>query len=242
MSETENDIPLVSAITLTGRNNLSDLLNCIECFKAQTYPYKELIIINNARNQLAASELNIKAEKDIFLIDTPNELTTGMARAHGMAAANGRIIAQFDVDYWHAPNRLETQIVNLGRQSAHISVLSRCLGYSFVSGRARYHENEKRAILGTMVHIRQAEINYQPDRDKNEELGFLEDLTKKGYQPISIDSPELCCKLNLTSEGRITTPINSGLSKAHFKTVQEMLTNHHSPKNAAPEIPTTAEN
>ncbi len=227
MTDNKKEYPLVSAITLAGREQVPDLLRCIECFRAQTYPYKELIIINNAESQLAASDLNIKSEKDVFLLDTPTEMTAGMARAHGMSAANGQIIAQFDIDWWHAPNRLEVQIATLAQQNAHITVLSQCLSYSYISGRGSYYTNDRQAVLGTMVHIRQKEVNYPPANDKDEEFSFLEALTGQGHRPISMPTPELCCKLYFTSESRILEPINNDLSKTHLKIIQEMLKDRH---------------
>jgi glycosyltransferase involved in cell wall biosynthesis len=227
MNEQTEEYPLVSAIALAGREQLPDLLHCISCFKSQTYPYKELIIVNNAANQLEASDLNIKAERDIFLLDTPTEMTAGLARAQGMSAANGQIIAQFDIDYWHAPKRLEAQIATLAQQNAHISVLSSCMAYSYISGRASYFENERKAVLSTMVHVRQKEVNYPASHDKNEEFAFLEALAGQGHRPISMPTPELCCKLYLTSESRITEPLNDGLSKPHFKLIQQIMKNRH---------------
>jgi len=227
MPDQTEEYPLVSAIALAGREQLQDLLHCIQCFKAQTYPYKELIIVNNAASQLAASDLNIKSERDVFLLDTPAEMTAGMARAQGMAAANGQIIAQFDIDWWHAPNRLEVQIATLAQQNAHIAVLSESLSYSYVSGRVGYFKNDRNAILGTMVHIRQREVNYPPDHEKDEELAFLEALTANSHRPISMPVPELCCKLHFTAESRITEPHNGGVSKKHFKVVEEMLSDRH---------------
>lgn len=232
MTDTSEEYPLVSAIALAGREQLPDLLNCIKCFKAQTYPYKELIIVNNAASQLAASDLNIKSERDVFLMDTPAEMTAGMARAQGMSAANGQIIAQFDIDWWHAPNRLEAQIATLANQNAHISLLAKSLAYSYVSGRASYYENERNAILGTMVHVRQGEVNYPPDHEKNEEFAFLEALVAQGHRPITMPVPELCCKLHFTTDSRITEANNGGVSKQHFKVVQEMLSDRHGSKDA----------
>lgn len=228
MTEQQEGYPLVSAITIAGREQLPDLLQTIACFEAQTYPYKELIIVNNAASQFDASDLNIKAAKDIFLLDTSSEVTTGMARAQGMSAANGQIIAQFDINYWHDPERLSAQINTLAQQNANLSVLSECLYYSYVSGRAGYYTNEKQALLATMVHIRQKEVNYSPEYDKDEELAFLEALVEQGYRPVSMQMPELCCKFYFTNEARICEPVNNGLKDDHFKIVQKILKSRHS--------------
>ena len=218
----EIEYPLVSAILLARKTSIKDVLAAIECFKAQSYPYKELIILNNARNQFEASELNIKAEKDIFLVDTLTRLNAGQARNYGIRAANGRILAQFDADYWHDPQRLEAQVATLAENEAHICVLSETLLYSYVSGRASMNTNEKAAILGTMVFIRPLNIDYPPVT-KHEEFGILDKMVKAGMKPIAMAKPELCCKLLATKGDRVHNPENNGLSKKHFQLVKKIV-------------------
>ena len=121
----EQEYPLVSAIMLAGKIAPANIMAGIECFKSQDYSYKELIIVNNAQNQLDASSLNIKAEKDIFIVDTPQHLTTGMARNYGISAANGQILAQFDADYWHSPSRLSAQVAGMAKNESHIAVFNK---------------------------------------------------------------------------------------------------------------------
>lgn len=233
--------PLVSAIMLAGRMPLSDILAAIQCFKAQTYPYKELIVLNNAKSQFAASELNLQAEKDIFLIDTPTDLNVGMARNYGIKAANGKILAQFDADYWHDPKRLEAQIATLAENEAHICVLSETLLYSYVSGRACLNTNEKAAILGTMVFIRPSNIDYPPVA-KHEEYGILDKMVKAGLKPIAMTKPELCCKLLLTAGEEIDEPENNGLSKRRFKLVQKIVKDRSALKSGEVPVPSDQRN
>lgn len=221
----EDDYPLVSAIMLAGRTSLPDVLSAIDCFRKQTYPYKELIIVNNAKTQFDAASLNIQAEKDVFLVDTPFHLATGMARNYGIAAANGRILAQFDPNYWYAPNRLESQVATLAGNEAQIIVLASTLAYSFGSGRATYNQNDKQAVLSTMLCVRPSGIDY-PNVDRQEELGFLERMQQAGARLISMPAPELGCHLYLTDRDRITKPINCGLSSEHFKLIKKIVKGH----------------
>jgi len=216
------DYPLVSAIMLAGRASTQDIISAIANFKQQTYPYKELIIVNNAKTQFDAAALNIQATRDVFLVDTPFHLSTGMARNYGIAAANGRIIAQHDHNYWYAPNRLESQIATMANNEAQIVVLTSTLSYSFGSGRASYHKNDKEAILNTMVCVRPAGIDY-PNIDKQEELGFIERMQQAGARLISMSAPELACYLYLTDRDRITKPVKCELSNDHFKLIKKIL-------------------
>lgn len=220
----DDNYPLVSAIMLAGRHKADDIVSCVDCFSNQTYPYKELIIVNNAKNQFQASELNIEATRDVFLIDTPYKLSAGLARNYGISAANGRILAQFDADYWHHPQRLELQIAALASEEAHISVLAKTMEYSYYSGIAKYQINEKNAILNTMVFTRPADIDY-PNSEKGEELGILNKLIQTGRKVVSLDQSSLACKLYF--HGDNTEIRNDGLSKADSKVLQKLLKNRH---------------
>lgn len=216
-----DDYPLISAMMLVGRVKPTDVMACIRCYKAQTYPNKELIIINNAKNQFAASELNIEAEPDIALIDTPVELSAGMARNYGISAANGQILAQFDPDFWYAPERLETQVSAMAREGAHICAFASCLSYSFVSGIARLWTNNAGAILNTMIFARPAQIDY-PDFDHGEEREILRKMSAAGMRSISINRPELCCRLHLCAD-EVLEPIVTDLSDQQSEVVRMML-------------------
>ena len=225
--EDTQDYPLVSAIALVGKCPIHDIIVLIDSFKSQTYPYKELIIVNNTKNQLIASKLNIHAQKDIYIVDTPINLTSGMARNYGISSANGSILAQFDPDYYHHPKRLEIQIATLAKNDVHISVLNETLQYSFISGKASYNKNDKQAILGTMVLIRPRDIDY-PNVDANEEKLFLEKLVNQNMKVVSISQPELACKLCLTHYNKITKVISSNVSDQHLKLINKFLKTHHS--------------
>ncbi len=219
---TPEEFPLVSAIMLAGRTALSDILAAIACFQAQTYPHKELVIVNNAKNQFDAAALNIQAQRNVALIDTPYPFFAGMARNFGISAANGRILAQFDPDYWYAPHRLETQIAMLAKEEAAVVVLASTLQYSNVSGRASYQQNDRNAILGTMVFIRPQNLDY-PNIDKQEELGLLQKFQDGGAKVVAMPTPELACKMCYTAGKRVLKPQNAGLTKAHYEMVKKLL-------------------
>lgn len=220
ISDTEK-FPLVSAIMLAGRSSVSEVLAGIKCFKAQTYPYKELIILNNARTQFEASGLNIAAEPDVFLVDTPGNLITGMARNYGIRSANGQILAQFDADCYHDPQRLEAQIATLADNNSHICMLSSTLQYSYFSGRASLQHNQRAAILNTMVFIRPSDIDYPPS-DKMEESGLLEKMMGSGLKAISMNKPELCCKF-YHNTCPVKSCVNHGLSNKQFSLVKRLV-------------------
>lgn len=219
------EYPLVSAIMLAGRSKIADVLHAIDCFQKQTYPYKELIIVNNAKTQFIASSMVINANKNVFVIDTPTELTAGMARNYGIKSANGRILAQFDSDYWHAPERLSTQIAAMAEHEAHVCMLSETLSYSYLSGRAGIFRNSKSIVLNTMVYIRPNDIDYPPYY-KSEEFGILGKMIEAGMKPISIQRPDLCCKVvpgDCIAGEASATMNNDGLDEDQLNIIKSMV-------------------
>lgn len=218
--EATDEYPLISAISIIKRSDVCNLPRLIKSFKLQTYPYKELVIVNNAKNQFEASGVNIDAEPDVFLVDTPHQLVAGHARNYGISASNGRILAQFDADCWHSSKRLETQVSAMAQNSAHISILSRALQYSHNSKRACYATNKKSAILNSMMFIRPSNIDYPP-AEKNEELGILNKMIQAGMQVVSMDNPELICKI--FGKPDKTDDIQSQVTLDHLASVKSIL-------------------
>lgn len=213
------DYPLVSCIALAGQHPLPHVLAAIKCFREQTYPNKELIIVNNCHTQWQAAGLNIQAESNIFILDTPQYLSAGMARNYGISAANGQILAQFDINHWHHRKRLEAQIGTMANASANICVLSRVIQYSGYSSTITYSTNDKSAILNSMIFVRPRSIDY-PDWQKNEEFGILSRLQASGLRIVSMDKPDLMCKLVLHGDNRVDS---IRTTKAHAKAVSKAL-------------------
>jgi len=189
-----DEYPLLSALMIVNSPE-KELLNfSIDSFEKQDYPNKELIIINNANNQYEASGLSIDARQNIFLIDTPIKLSSGQARNYAISASNGLILAQFDYDSWHSPSRLSVQISSMAENDSNICFLSKATQYSTLSHRKSYWENDKNAILNTMVCVRPSGIDY-PNVEKNEEFGFLIRMIESGMRPMSVEEPDLVCKI-----------------------------------------------
>lgn len=193
----EEEFPLVSAIMLAGRVPPKDIQVAIDCFKAQTYPNKELIIVNNCATQFEATNLNIYAQRNVFILDTPVLLRAGMARNYGINAANGRIIVQFDPDFYHTPKRIETQLTALANNEAGMCLLTECMSFSLVSGAVRRYTNARNAIMNSMIFIRPQGIDY-PDQEKGEELALADQFNKAGVKIISLAEPTLMMKIFTT--------------------------------------------
>jgi len=216
------DYPLISAIMLIGKLGKKHVQQAIECFKQQSYPYKELIIVNNAPNQFEASNFELDAQRDIFLIDTPTYLPAGAAKNHGLSAANGQIIAQFDCDAWHHPKRLEAQAATLANNDLHAIVLAKAMQFSYYSKKASYLSNQQSLIPNTIMFIRPKGIDY-PNDEKSEEIGLLNRLKKGGYKISGMNVPNLYCKFIYANE-EVSELQNDGLTDEEFEGIKAIVT------------------
>ena len=99
--------PLVSVICPTY-NRPQYLPTAIRCFFQQTYPNKEMIIVDDGM-----SVCSIPADERVRYIHVNDRMTTGAKRNLGARRVNGDVIANWDDDDWSHPHRLEDQVQRL---------------------------------------------------------------------------------------------------------------------------------
>lgn len=213
--------PLISAIAIVKSTQQYIVESTIKCYQQQTWQNKELIVINCAKNDWDASALDLQiSDKSIRIIDA-DDLSAGMARNYGISAANGSVIAQFDCNYWHSPNRLEYQLSSMFKYEAHICVLSRIMEYG--NGYARYLSNTKNCILNSIMFIR-SNVSYK-NIDKSEELQHMMEMINAGSKPVSLDKPELMCKIHNFNNRVEVKSINSSMPLEHLETLNDIIKN-----------------
>lgn len=133
-------LPLISCIMPTF-NRRRFILQAIECFFAQTYENKELIILDDGIDKvydLIPNDIRIiyKSAEPKIVLGTKRNMCIDMAR--------GELIAIFDDDDWHSPNRLSFQIYNLLNNGKDLCGLKSVY----------YHdiENNKNYLFSTNTH------------------------------------------------------------------------------------------
>jgi glycosyltransferase involved in cell wall biosynthesis len=94
---------LVSCLMVTQASRLDMARKAIACFEAQTYPWKELIIV---------SDDDVSALERPF-VRAPQGLTLGDLRNFAIARAQSPYVAQWDDDDLYHPDRLAHQIATL---------------------------------------------------------------------------------------------------------------------------------
>ena len=100
--------PLVTCLCLT-RNRREWLPLAIECFLAQTYEARDLLIVGDGDD---VSDL-VPEDERIRLVCAGTRLQVGAKRNYGCELAAGELIAHWDDDDWSGPGRLTDQVERL---------------------------------------------------------------------------------------------------------------------------------
>lgn len=108
-------LPLVTCIMPT-RKRSEFVPSAIDCFLRQDYPRKQLLIFEEE------SSSSVPASADIRHVQTNINIynSIGEKRNAMCSVADGELIAHWDDDDWHAPNRLSTQIGMMLAQGARL--------------------------------------------------------------------------------------------------------------------------
>jgi glycosyltransferase involved in cell wall biosynthesis len=99
--------PKVSLVMPT-RNRARYVPTAMRCFLQQTYPNKELIIVNDG-----TEEFPIVDDPRIIYMNLSERTPTGTKRNIGAGNAQGDIIANWDDDDWHSPHKIEDEVQRL---------------------------------------------------------------------------------------------------------------------------------
>jgi O-antigen biosynthesis protein len=113
------DLPRVSCLMPTrGRPDLAGA--AIRYFLSQDYPNKELIIVEDGTAQLAPLLVD---DPRVCHVATGAVRSIGAMRNHACELASGEILAQWDDDDWHGPQRLSRQVAAIITGTADITAL-----------------------------------------------------------------------------------------------------------------------
>ncbi|MEM1000294.1 MAG: glycosyltransferase family A protein, partial [Bacteroidota bacterium] len=124
--------PLVSCIMPTA-DRREFVPYAIQRFLAQTYPQKELVIVDDGHQ---SCEDLIPAHPEIYYFRHPGGITLGEKRNHCIAQTRGSILHHWDDDDWTHPNWLNLQVGWLMASDADIVGLANLYFYDPVHRQA----------------------------------------------------------------------------------------------------------
>ena len=114
-----SSVPLVSCIMPTY-NRRPFIHLALSCFREQTYPHRELLVVDDGSD--AVADL-VRHEPAVRYLRIDARLPIGAKRNRACAEARGEIIAHWDDDDWYSPERLERQAMPIVRGEADITGL-----------------------------------------------------------------------------------------------------------------------
>src|SRR5687767_12945126 len=96
--------PLISCIMPT-RGPLVPARFAIDCFRRQTYPAKELVVVCRSPDSEVKSYVDGLGDPGIRAFDTPDAATVGDLRNEAVARSQGEFVATWDDDDLYHPDR-----------------------------------------------------------------------------------------------------------------------------------------
>jgi len=111
--------PLVSCVMPT-KDRPEFALQAVRYFQLQDYPNAELVIVENGQRHLQG---RLPDDLRIRTVRADSGCSIGTLRNQACQHARGEIIAQWDDDDWHGPQRLSRQVAPILDGSAEITAL-----------------------------------------------------------------------------------------------------------------------
>lgn len=189
-------LPRISCLTVT-LDRLVLLKEAIRCYRLQTWPERELVIVSNgSARYLDAIRRHLEALGDasIRLVALPEEpATLGALRNLAVEAASGDVVCQWDDDDLYHPRRLQLQLDHLQRHGAGACLMTDYLQFFhrerelfWVNWTNRTDNPRHHLLPGTLMMARDRRLRYPesgPDAVKGEDDALID---RMAAQQVSI--------------------------------------------------------
>ena len=213
--------PKISVITPT-RNRRELLPRLINCFKTQSWPNKELLILDDTYEE--TNLFTLPDDEEITFIKTQLTSSIGRKRNELIARSTGDFIAHFDDDDFYSPNYLTTMANTLISSKHDLIKLAgwfclhentdtlgfwdttrKDLPHIMFSGKntiamisSKFTDKSYRSYLtgyGFSYFYRKSIWENQsfPDINLGEDTVFIENILNKGYQAMFMQDSSCIC-------------------------------------------------
>ena len=177
-----DNYPLVSCLCVT-KNRPEYLKRVINCFNAQTYPNKELVVVYEQEDIATKIALeNIDATK--VEVSPHENLRLGELRNRAIEQSRGEYFCQWDDDDWYHVDRLKIQMQSIAASRQVACTLTNWILYDEETEQAYF--SVFRLWEGSILcrrNVITAEVNY-PNYGAGEDTLFLNKLiAKHGIYP-----------------------------------------------------------
>lgn len=189
------DLPKISCLTVTA-DRLVLLKEAVRCFRDQTYPNKELVIVTDGRERTRDAihrYLRALGDPAIRMIALDGERRTlGALRNIAVEAASGDVICQWDDDDLYHPDRLRVQLDFMVRGEGRACLMTDYLQFFreeremfWVDWTNRTDNPRHHLLPGTLLMFKDPRFRY-PEAGADAERGEDDALIDQMYPVIRI--------------------------------------------------------
>ncbi len=181
------EAPLVSALMVT--KDRPALAACsIECFRRQTWPARELVIVDDGADDALADRVRALDDPAIRHVRLPPEgLPLGTLRNRALAEARGELVCQWDDDDLFHPQRIALQVAALRALGGAACVLHRETLWWPLDGRVAVSRGR---LWENSLLARRASLPRYPELRRGEDTPVIEALAAAGSLAV-VDEPRL---------------------------------------------------
>lgn len=171
--------PKISCLCVT-KHRVVNLKTAVACFKAQTYPNKELFIVfpeDDRETEHYVQSLHDPEIRFHTYSSSPRKLTLGQIRNMSIRESDGEYFCLWDDDDWYHQDRLEWQMKHALTSGKMASVLLFIIIRDNVYKKS--YLSAPRPWEGTVLCNRHFALNNQAaydSLDRGEDTGFIEKL------------------------------------------------------------------
>lgn len=135
-----DQFPVISCICVT-RGKAAMLKRAVDCFRGQTYPQKELVIVyedddTETLGLVRSPDVTCDSNIRLVQIKAVPKTALGELRNIGIRTARGEFICQWDDDDWYHMNRLMNQYAGLAKYGREGAIMTQWLVFDSHAGRA----------------------------------------------------------------------------------------------------------
>ena len=180
-----DEAPLVSCLMVT-RDRTQQAMLAVDCFRWQTYPNRELVIVDDSRD--AALENSLANDPSIRVVrPAGGSANLGEARNRAVMEARGAYICQWDDDDLYDPLRIAAQMTALRSAGARACLLDRWT--LWWPAERRVAVSLRRIWEGSLLCERAALPPY-PALARGEDTPVIERLLSE-VRTVCLDAPRL---------------------------------------------------
>jgi glycosyltransferase involved in cell wall biosynthesis len=186
------DVPLVSVV-LTTRDRPMFLDLALEYFRRQTYPHRELIVVDDGEHYPAERDAVAQRGGRLVRLESPAPLGTKLNE--GLELARGTWCAKWDDDDYYGERYLETMVGEVLAQRKEVcaplvAFLSPFLFFDVASWQVRRSPN----VPGATLFFAREDWEHRPFRGtlfNNEDVWFVRDQGRTGASVLPVHRPPI---------------------------------------------------